>query len=53
LHAGKQRFRRQRADTGVLERLNVFPLPRNLMPHALDRRADRHALSGMRQSAAF
>jgi hypothetical protein len=40
LHAGKQRFRRQRADTGALERLNFFPLPRNLTPHALDLGAD-------------
>jgi hypothetical protein len=35
-----QSFRRQRADTGALERLNIFPLPQNLMPHALDFVAD-------------
>jgi hypothetical protein len=40
LHACQQSFRRQRADTGALERLNIFPLPQNLMPHALDFGAD-------------
>jgi hypothetical protein len=40
LHACQQSFRRQGADAGALERLNVFPLPRNLLPHALDLGAD-------------
>jgi DUF3072 family protein len=40
LHACQQSFGRQRADAGALERLNVFPLPRNLLPHALDLSAD-------------
>jgi hypothetical protein len=40
LHACQQSFRRQRADAGALKRLDVSPLPRNLMPHALDFGAD-------------
>jgi hypothetical protein len=40
LHACQQSFRRQRADAGALERSNIFPLSRNLLPHALDFGAD-------------